>query len=124
MTAMLVLVQFIGQAVGLCVLRFQIARGRRAEDPDAWKIRAFPLVVVPQLLIFLFIFTTTDNWVFNGDDPILDLAVIFLLVGVVFFFGQQHCNNAWPFGDKVALPPEECSSPDLPGVKDTEEAAC
>lgn len=97
MTTMLVLVQFIGQAFGLCALRWQIARGKRADDPAAWKIKFLPLVIIPQLAIFFFIFATTDNYLIRGTDPILDLALLFIFVGVVVFFIQQKFRKAWPF---------------------------
>ena len=97
MTTMLVLVQFIGQAIGICVLRWRIRRGDAPDDPAAWRIRCLPIVIVPQLAIFLFIFLTTDNYLVSGDDPLLDLALAFLLLGTFAFFVQQYCKTAWPF---------------------------
>jgi len=100
MTTMLVLVQFIGQGIGLCVLRYRIWRGYEPDDPEAWTIKYLPLVVVPQLTIFIFIFITTDNWIVGRQDPILELSLVFLLVGAVFFFGHQRLRRAWPFARK------------------------
>ena len=94
MTTLLVLVQFIGQAVGLCVLRCRKAAAAAAAtavttkptdqdqlEEQVWKLGpvAFPMIVTMQLVVFLFILVSSDNWIISGNDPILDLALVFLL---------------------------------------------
>lgn len=96
-TSMLVLVQFIGQGVGLCVLRYRISTGAVPDDPEAWKVRFLPLVASVQVCIFIFIYATTDNWVFSGNDPILDISILFLLGGGAIFFMWQGYKREWPF---------------------------
>jgi len=103
MTSMLVLVQFLGQAVGLCVLRHRIKKGTMPDDDDAFKVKCLPLVVTIQMVIFTFIYITTDNWLISGNDPILDLSILFLIVGVAVFFVWQKSKNEWPFNK--ASPP-------------------
>ena len=97
MTVMLTLVQFIGQGVGICALRYQIWAGRREDDPKAWKVRFLPLVVIPQLIIFSFIFVTTDSYFRDGSDPLLELSILYIFIGIVFFMGRQKYRNLWPF---------------------------
>ena len=89
--------QFIGQAVGLCLLRYRIKTGVLPADNEAWTIRHLPLIIVPQLTIFVFIFVTTDNWLISRQQPFLDLALLFLLAGALVFFVRQRCARAWPF---------------------------
>ena len=97
MTVMLTLVQFIGQGIGICALRYQIWAGRRKDDPRAWKVRFLPLVVIPQLIIFSFIFVTTDSYLRDGSDPLLELSILYIFIGIVFFMGRQRYRNKWPF---------------------------
>ena len=43
------LVQFLGQAVGLVVLRHRIKKGTMPEDEEAFKVKCLPLVVMIQM---------------------------------------------------------------------------
>lgn len=96
MTTMLVLVQFIGQSVGLMYYRFRTPKDKQA---NGWRMPLFPLPCIIQTLIFTFIWITTDSvWIWGDDDPILELSVAFLLAGCVLFFIRQKCFNGWPFG--------------------------
>ena len=97
MTVMLVLVQFMGQAIGLIILRYRISKGELAEDKRVWRIRYLPLVVIPHLLIFSFIFVTTDNYVFSGKTPMLEISLAYILFGALFFLFRQSLVRKWPF---------------------------
>ena len=103
MTVMLTLVQFIGQGIGICALRYQIWVGRRKDDPRAWKVRFLPLVVIPQLIIFSFIFVTTDSYFRDGSDPLLELSILYIFIGIVVFMGRQRYRNLWPFAKEDDL---------------------
>jgi len=100
MTVMLTLVQFIGQGIGICALRYQIWAGRREDDPRAWKVRFLPLVVIPQLIIFSFIFVTTDSYFRDGSDPLLELSILYIFIGIAVFMGRQSYRNKWPFAQE------------------------
>eukprot|EP00900_Chrysochromulina_parva_P022245 jgi/Chrpa1/4654/Chrysochromulina_OHIO_Genome00018070-RA len=100
MTVMLTLVQFIGQGIGICALRYQIWAGRREDDPRAWKVRFLPLVVIPQLIIFSFIFVTTDSYFRDGSDPLLELSILYIFIGIAVFLGRQSYQNKWPFAQE------------------------
>lgn len=101
MTTMLVLIQFLGQAVGLCVLRYRIHRGWHPDEPRAWKVRWLPAVMIPQMTIFVFIFATTDNYCLRGGQPLLELSFLFLLSGVLLFLARQRQQRAWPFAPRL-----------------------
>jgi amino acid transporter len=94
MTVMIVLVQFLGQSVGLLVYR---RRMLAEEDHEAWKIPCYPLPVILQIIVFLFIFITSDNWLISGNEPLLDLCCLFLLLGVAMFLVRQKIHDDWPF---------------------------
>lgn len=102
---MLVLVQFIGQAIGLCVLRWRIARGAVADDPHAWKVRFLPLVAIVQLSVFAFIFGTSPNWAISGDDPLIDLALLFVVGGAIVWACRQKAAGAFPFASSPGASP-------------------
>eukprot|EP00811_Abedinium_folium_P034013 NODE_6932_length_1624_cov_8.150301.p1 GENE.NODE_6932_length_1624_cov_8.150301~~NODE_6932_length_1624_cov_8.150301.p1 ORF type:complete len:456 (+),score=145.25 NODE_6932_length_1624_cov_8.150301:100-1368(+) len=93
MMTLLVLIQFIGQSVGLMMLRVT----ERAAPPlagseaaTAWKAPLFPVVFALQLLIFGFAFVTSAR-----QD--LALAGLFLVVGTAAFAVWAHHHHYWPF---------------------------
>merc|ERR1719242_2034632 len=57
----------------------------------------YPLPCLIQISIFFFIFITTDNWIIQGNDPILEGSIIVLWVGVVMFLITQRIKQDWPF---------------------------
>jgi len=125
MTSMLVLVQFLGQAVGLCVLRYRIKKGEMPEDEAAFKVKCLPLVAFVQMTIFTFIYCTTDNYIFSGNDPILDFSLLFVLIGVGVFFGWQKVKGDWPFkpvGSEVEIT-KEGKAVDVSTISTTVERA-
>jgi len=96
MTTLLVLVQFVGQSVGLMLYKYYHAD----ELPeDRWKMPLYPLPCIVQIVIFSFIFLTTDNWIISGSDPILEGSLIVLWIGVVMFLMTQRVKNDWPFNN-------------------------
>jgi len=94
MTTLLVLVQFIGQSVGLMLYRHYHADELPA---DRWTMPLYPLPCIVQITIFFFIFITTDNWIIMGSDPILEGSIVVLWVGVVMFLLTQRVKHDWPF---------------------------
>merc|ERR550534_255641 len=94
MTTLLVIVQFIGQSVGLMLYRHYHADEL---PPDRWTMPLYPLPCIVQIVIFFFIFITTDNWIIMGSDPILEGSVVVLWVGVVMFLLTQRVKQDWPF---------------------------
>jgi len=72
----------------------------RWTQPDCerpYRMPLYPLPVIVQMLMFSFIFLTSDNWIFNGDTPLLELGLLFLLTGTIVYLIQQKQSNKWPF---------------------------
>lgn len=83
--AMRILIQFIGQAIGLILLR-----KARSEKEFPYKMPLFPIPVYIAIAIWLFIlYSTGAKMIFSG------LVVISL--GVIAFFIKSKLNNEWPF---------------------------
>jgi len=72
--------------------------------PDAvrpYEMPWYPLPVIIQVLMFSFIFLTSDNWVFTGGNPLLELGLLFLFVGSIVFLIQSKKLGEWPFDTHV-----------------------
>jgi amino acid transporter len=88
--AMRILVQFIGQAVGLLLLH-----KKHGKEFFPYQMPFFPLPIIFAILLWLFIFFST------GTKMILmGLAVICL--GIIVYYFKAKTKNDWPFeeGDK------------------------
>ncbi|HEY5463927.1 MAG TPA: amino acid permease [Hanamia sp.] len=83
--AMRIMVQFIGQAVGLLILR-----SKRNSDEFPYKMPLFPLPVILAIAMWLFILISTGSkLMFSG------LIVIFL--GTIVYFIKAKFQKEWPF---------------------------
>lgn len=82
--AMRILIQFIGQAVGLLIL--SKLKGRSF---IAWKMPLFPLPVVLAIIMWVFIFCSTGDMMKWG-------AGVLLLGGIVYFI-KAYNRKEWPF---------------------------
>ena len=78
------LVQFMGQNVGLMLLR------RRSTEVPAFRMWLYPLPSVVALLGWMFIFVTSRNFMLLG--------FAFVLTGVGAFLVHQRFRKEWPFG--------------------------
>lgn len=83
--AMRILIQFIGQAVGLILLRRS-----RALNNFPYKMPLFPLPVYAAIGIWLFVLSST-----GGRFVLGGIAVICL--GIITFFIKARFNDEWPF---------------------------
>ena len=83
--AMRIMIQFVGQAVGLLILR-----SKRNSDEFPYKMSLFPLPVFLAIAMWLFILISTGSkLMFSG------LIVIFL--GTVVYFIKATVQKEWPF---------------------------
>jgi amino acid transporter len=83
--AMRIMIQFVGQAVGLLILR-----SRKNGVYFPYKMPLFPLPVIVAILMWLFILISTGTkLMFAG------LVVIFL--GGIVYFIKARIRNEWPF---------------------------
>jgi len=83
--AMRILVQFIGQAVGLILLTKQ-----KGLKHFPWKMPLYPLPAILAILIWAFIFFST------GKNMMLGGLVVTSL-GIIAFMIKSKRNNQWPF---------------------------
>lgn len=94
--AMRVLVQFIGGAVGLMVLR---ARWPRERFP--YRMPLYPLPVLLVIAGWIAIFLSTGNirseWL-DIEVPYPLAGVAFLALGVIVFLVRARLQRDWPFG--------------------------
>ena len=83
--AMRIMIQFVGQAVGLLILR-----SKRSSDEFPYKMPLFPLPVFLAIAMWLFILISTGSkLMFSG------LIVIFL--GTIVYFIKATVQKEWPF---------------------------
>jgi APA family basic amino acid/polyamine antiporter len=76
----------------------------RWTQPDCerpYKMPLYPLPVIVQVLMFSFIFLTSDNWIFSRGTPLLELGILFLSIGTVVFLIQSKKEEKWPFAKQV-----------------------
>ena len=83
--AMRIMVQFIGQGVGLMLLR-----KRKGTTSLPFKMPLYPIPVVLAILMWLFVFYAT------GLAIILSFAVV-LISGIVVYLVKAKIKNEWPF---------------------------
>ncbi len=83
-----ILVQFLGQIVGLTLLRKNQPNLKRP-----YKMWLYPLPSIIAFIGFAFIFVS------SGIEAI-GLGLLWLVVGAVFFYFWAKANNEWPFGLK------------------------
>lgn len=88
--AMRILIQFIGQAVGVMMLR-----KRWSGDRFPFKMWLYPLPAALAIVFWGFVFLST------GETFVLG-ALVTILVGVVVFFLRARIVKEWPF-DKVGV---------------------
>ena len=82
---MRILVQFIGQAVGVIALHYQ-----KKQEHFPYKMWLFPLPALLSIAIWLFIFLTSDWQYILG-------AIGVILTGMVLFLFRAKQKQAWPY---------------------------
>ena len=83
--AMRIMVQFIGQGVGLMLLR-----KRRGTTDLPFKMLLYPVPVILAILMWLFIFYAT------GTAIIISFAIV-LLSGIIVYLVKANLKKEWPF---------------------------
>jgi fructoselysine transporter len=86
--AMRIMVQFIGQAIGLILLR-----QRKGTTNLTFKMPLYPLPVILAIGMWLFVFSAT------GLAVIASFAAV-LLSGIVVYLIKANINKEWPFSNK------------------------
>jgi fructoselysine transporter len=83
--AMRIIVQFIGQAVGIIILR-----NRNGKKDLPYKMPLYPLPVILAIAMWLFVFYST------GRDVILSFLIVFV-TGILVYFIYAKLKDQWPF---------------------------
>jgi amino acid transporter len=83
--AMRILIQFIGQAVGLILLVKQ-----KGKNYFAWKMPLYPLPVILAILMWTYIFFSTGTKMMTGGLTVITL-------GTIVFLLKAKRNGEWPF---------------------------
>ncbi|MEP6514206.1 MAG: amino acid permease [Parafilimonas sp.] len=83
--AMRILIQFIGQAVGLLLLSKQKGRNK-----IAWRMPLYPVPVIVAIAIWIFIFYSTGLMMMVG-------GIIVICTGVIAYLIKAYINKEWPF---------------------------
>jgi len=99
MVTMLVLTQFMAQSFGLLLYRY---RKTEPDAPEIWKLPLFPVPCVVQLLLFGFIFITSDSYfLWGSQQPILEIAVCYIFLGLILFYLRERAlaKNSEPVID-------------------------
>ncbi len=83
--AMRILIQFIGQAVGLLLLS-----KRKGRKEIAWRMPLYPVPVILAICIWLFVFYSTGiNMMISG--------IIVICTGIIAYIIKAYVNKEWPF---------------------------
>jgi fructoselysine transporter len=83
--AMRILIQFVGQAVGLLILN-----KRKGRNFVKWKMPFYPLPVILAIILWLFIFISTSL-------PMVETGALVISLGVGAYFVKAKLNREWPF---------------------------
>jgi len=67
------------------------------QEPPRFKVPMFPIPNIIQLIIFGFIFITTDTYVIGGHVPLLEIAIMFLIAGALMYLLWARTKSFWPF---------------------------
>ena len=83
--AMRIIVQFIGQAVGVMLLR-----KRNGTKDLSYKMPLYPLPVIVAIIIWILLFSCT------GLKSIISFGIV-VGTGIIVYFIQAKLNNKWPY---------------------------
>ncbi len=86
--AMRIMVQFIGQAIGLMMLR-----NRKGTTNLPFKMPLYPLPVILAILMWLFVFYATGI-------AIISMFLVVLVSGLVVYLIKANLKREWPFEQK------------------------
>ena len=86
--AMRILIQFIGQGIGLLLLV-----KRKSQKHFAWKMPFYPLPVIVAIIIWALVFISTGKQMMLGGLSVIGL-------GLIAFIIKQKRVAQWPFEQK------------------------
>lgn len=88
--AMRIMIQFIGQAIGLLILRL-----KKTEIEFPYKMPLFPLPIILAIAMWIFILISTGSRLMEG-------GLLIILVGAIVYFIKAWIQQEWPFSPEEA----------------------
>ena len=85
--AMRIMIQFIGQAVGLLILR-----SKKSETEFPYKMPLFPLPVILAIAMWLFILISTGS-------KLMFAGLIVIFIGAIVYLIKAKVQKEWPFNN-------------------------
>lgn len=83
--AMRILIQFVGQAIGLVLLS-----KRKGREFIKWKMPLYPLPVILAICMWLYVFISTNM-------QMVSWGIAVITMGVIVYFIKARINKEWPF---------------------------
>jgi fructoselysine transporter len=83
--AMRILIQFVGQAVGLIILN-----KREGRNFLKWKMPFYPLPVILAIIMWLFVFISTSL-------SMAGAGILVIILGAIVYLLKAKLNKEWPF---------------------------
>jgi len=105
MLTMQLLIQFMSQGFGLLYYRWLVHPDDQEVAP--FECPCFPAPCIIQLIVFGFIFCTTKTYVFHGEAPLLEVALAFIISGLVCYMLWARKNGFWPYASEQLDSDEE-----------------
>ncbi|MEP7230968.1 MAG: amino acid permease [Ginsengibacter sp.] len=90
--AMRIMIQFIGQAIGLLILR-----RKKSEVVFPYRMPLFPIPVILAIAMWLFILVSTGSKLMLG-------GILVIMIGLVVYFIKAKVNKEWPFAKLAEFP--------------------
>lgn len=88
--AMRIIVQFIGQGVGVVLLRRRNSSGNLPFKSGNYRMPFYPLPVIVAILIWILLFSCT------GLKSIVSFGIV-VSTGIIVYFIQARLNKNWPY---------------------------
>ena len=83
--AMRIMIQFVGQAIGLLILRF-----KKSDVVFPYKMPLFPLPVILAIVMWVFVLKSTGN-------RLRDWGLLIIFAGTIVYFIKAKIKKEWPF---------------------------
>jgi fructoselysine transporter len=83
--AMRIMIQFVGQAIGLLILR-----SKKSDIVFPYKMPLFPLPVILAIAMWVFVLKSTGS-------KLREWGLIIIFLGTIVYFIKAKINKAWPF---------------------------
>jgi len=83
--AMRIIIQFIGQAVGLLILR-----SKKNSTIFPYKMPLFPVPVILAIAMWIFV-------LFSTGSRLMEYGLLVIFLGMVVYFVKAKIQREWPF---------------------------